>query len=71
MIENDNCDICGHVGPVSVMDMKTYFGEAPMVRICPKCAAEVVMEHESVTPPIEQPYDKEVVAEAQKDLNNG
>lgn len=71
MIENEICDLCGKFGPVSVKELKTYFGEVPVVHICPKCAAEMITRHESVTPPIEQPYDKEVVAEAQKDLNNG
>jgi len=49
MIEKDNCDLCGVLGPVSVKELKTFFGEPLSVRICGACALEVVNEHKVPT----------------------
>jgi len=59
MIENNNCDICGHFGPVSVKEMRIYFGEVPTVHICVKCAVDVLRDHD---PTLQMSSNKEAVA---------
>ena len=59
MIENNNCDICGHFGPVSVKEMKIYFGEVPVVHICSGCAVDVLRDFD---PSLQMVFNKEAMA---------